>query len=115
MWRCKDKPYFDNASLIDSVSFQVSCRFPDLLTLVKVKSKSKFLHITSRGGYVNFEILKITTHTVFHQRFELGTLRSESQCSPTNLNRDLNVKDSSNEFSSKGRLNESVQRFTLGN
>ena len=30
-WRGKDKTYFDYASLIDSDSFQVSCRFPDLL------------------------------------------------------------------------------------
>ena len=28
--RGKDKPYFHNASLIDSDSNQVSCRFPDL-------------------------------------------------------------------------------------
>ena len=32
VWRCRDKTYFDYASLIDSDSFQVSCRFPDLLT-----------------------------------------------------------------------------------
>ena len=29
-WRGKDKSYFDYASLIDSDSFQVLCRFPDL-------------------------------------------------------------------------------------
>ena len=30
-WRGKDKLYFDDVSLIDSESFQVSCRFPDLI------------------------------------------------------------------------------------
>ena len=30
--RGEDKPDFDNASLIDSDSFQVSCRFPDLFS-----------------------------------------------------------------------------------
>ena len=29
----KDKSYFDNASLIDSDSFQVSCCFPNLLNI----------------------------------------------------------------------------------
>ena len=32
-WRGRDKTYFDYASLIDSDSFQVSCRFPDLLNM----------------------------------------------------------------------------------
>ena len=36
VWRGRDKTYFDNASLIDSVSFQVSCRFPDLVYEVNV-------------------------------------------------------------------------------
>ena len=31
VWRVKHKPYFDNVSLIDSDSFQVSCRFPNLM------------------------------------------------------------------------------------
>ena len=33
-WRMEGQSgsYFGNASLIDSDSFQVSCRFPDLLT-----------------------------------------------------------------------------------
>ena len=34
--------------------------------------------ITSSGGYVNFEFLKITAPPLFHQRFESGTLGSES-------------------------------------
>ena len=45
--------------------------------------------ITSSGGYVNFEFLKITAPTVFHQRFEPGTLGSESEYSSTELRWDL--------------------------
>ena len=39
------------------------------------------MRITSCGGYVNLEFLKVTAPTVFHQRFELRTLGSESECS----------------------------------
>ena len=31
VWRSKDKSAFDNALLTDSVSLQVSCRFPNLV------------------------------------------------------------------------------------
>ena len=52
----------------------------------------KVIWITSSGSYVNFEFLKITAPTVFHQRFEPGTLLSESQCSSIELSWDLYVK-----------------------
>ena len=39
------------------------------------------IQITSSGGYVNFEFLKITAPIVFNQRFEPETLGTESQCS----------------------------------
>ena len=45
---------------------------------------------------MNFESLKITTHTVVHLKFEQGTFRSESQCSTTELNWDLFVKGGDN-------------------
>ena len=48
MWRAKDKTYFDNASLIDSDSFQVSCRFPNLLIRIgkqNVKIIEKYVAI----------------------------------------------------------------------
>ena len=34
-WTGKDKPYFDNVSLIDSDTFHVSCRFPNLMKISK--------------------------------------------------------------------------------
>ena len=56
---------------------------------------------------MNFEFLKITAPTVFHQRFEPGTLGSDSQCSSTELSRDLCLKggDNHNVFNAKGRAN----------
>ena len=33
--RSVDQSYFNNVSLIDSVSFQISCRFPDLINPAK--------------------------------------------------------------------------------
>ena len=54
--------------------------------------------ITSCGSYVNFEFLKITAPTLFHQIFEQGTLGSESQCSSTELSWDLYVKGWDNVF-----------------
>ena len=50
------------------------------------------LWITSLGGYINFEYLKIPAPTVFHQRFELRTPGSESKCSSTKLSLDLYVE-----------------------
>ena len=44
--RGKDKLYFDNVSLIDSDSFQVSCRFPDLFS-VSFKFSILFFCFTS--------------------------------------------------------------------
>ena len=45
---------------------------------------------------MNFEFLKITVHIVFNQRFETGTLGSESQCSSTAPSWDLYVKSGDN-------------------
>ena len=71
------------------------------------------LWITSSGarGYVNFEFLKITAPTVFHQRFEQGTLGSESQCSFTELSRDMHVKGGDNVFNANVKANEIDQRW----
>ena len=60
---------------------------------------------------MNFEFLKRTTPTVFHQRFELGTLGSESECSSTELRCDLYVKGGDNVFNAKGRANEIGQSW----
>ena len=46
VWRGKDKSYFDNVSLIDSDSFQVSSGFPNL-----IKTKQCISHIKARGGH----------------------------------------------------------------
>ena len=43
--RGKDKSYFDNVSLIDSDSFQVSCRFPDLITIDEAVLRNQGLKI----------------------------------------------------------------------
>ena len=55
--------------------------------------------------------MKITAPTVFHQRFEPGTFRSESRCSSTELNWDLYVKGGDNVFNAKGRANEIGQSW----
>ena len=47
-WRRRDKTYFDNASLIDSVSFQVSCRFPDLVMSVRIAFQMDMANIVFR-------------------------------------------------------------------
>ena len=60
---------------------------------------------------MNFEFLKITGPTVFHQRFEPGTLGSKSQCSSTELTWDLCVKGWDNVFNAKGRANEIGQSW----
>ena len=60
---------------------------------------------------MNFEFLKITVPTVFHQRFEPGTLGSESQCSSTELSWYLYVKGGDNVFNAKGRANEIGQSW----
>ena len=44
---------------------------------------------------MNLEFLKMSTTTVFHQRFEQGTLGSESQCTSTELSWGLYVKNGS--------------------
>ena len=71
--------------------------------------------ITSSGGYVNLEFLKITAPTLFHQRFELGTFGSESLCSSTELSWDLYVKGGDNLFNAKGRANEIGQSWQTYN
>ena len=55
---------------------------------------------------MNLDVLKITAPMVFHQRFEPGTLGSESQCSSTELSLDLYVKGGVNVFNAKGRAIE---------
>ena len=62
--------------------------------------------LSRSGGHVNFEFLKITAPRVFHQRFELGTLGSESQYASTELNWDFYVKGGDNVLNAKGRANE---------
>ena len=57
--------------------------------------------ITSLGGYVNFEFLKITATIVFNQRFEPRTLGSESKCSSTAPSWDLYVKSGDNVVNAK--------------
>ena len=69
------------------------------------------LGITSSGGYVNFEFLKITAPIVFNQRFEPGTLGSESQCSSTVLSWDLYVESGDNVVNAKGWANEIGQSW----
>ena len=64
-------------------------------------------------GHVNFEFLKITAPTVFHQRFELGTLGSESQYSSTELNWNFYVKGGDNVLNARGRANEIGQSRCL--
>ena len=44
------------------------------------QAREEVIRITSSGVYVNYELLKITAPIVFNQRFELGTLGSESHC-----------------------------------
>ena len=59
---------------------------------------------------MNFESLKITAPTVFHQRFESGTLGPESTVF-TELSWDMYVKGGDNEFDAKGRANEIGQSW----
>ena len=54
----------------------------------------------------NFEFLKITATIVFNQRFEPGTLGSDSQCSSTAPSWDLYVKSRDNVVNAEGRANE---------
>ena len=49
------------------------------------------------------EFLKITAPIVFNQRFELGTLGSESKCSSTAPSWDLYVRSGDNVVNAKAR------------
>ena len=60
---------------------------------------------------MNFEFLKITTTTDFHQRFEPWTFGSESLCSSTELSWDLYAKGGDNVFNAKGMANEIGQSW----
>ena len=60
---------------------------------------------------MNFEFLKITALIVFNQRFEPGTLGSESQCSSTAPSWDLYVESGDNVVNAKGRANEIGQSW----
>ena len=62
---------------------------------------------------MNFEFLKITEPTIFHKRFETGTLQSESQCSSTELSWDLYTKGGDNVFNAKGKANEIGQSWCI--
>ena len=62
---------------------------------------------------MNFEFLKITAPTVFHQRFELGTLGSESQSFFSELSWNLYVKGGDNVVNAEGRPNEIGQHWCL--
>ena len=67
--------------------------------------------ITSSRGYMNFEFMKIAARIVFNQKFELGTLGSESQCSSTAPSWDLHVRSGDNVVNAKGRANEIGQSW----
>ena len=60
---------------------------------------------------MNFGFVKIITPTVFHQRFEPGTLGFECKCSSTELSWDLYVKGGDNVLHAKGRANERGQSW----
>ena len=60
---------------------------------------------------MNFEFLKSTAPLVFHQRFELGTLGSESQYASTAPSWDLYVKSGDNIVNAEGRANEIGQSW----
>ena len=51
------------------------------------------------------EFLKITAPIVFNQRFEPGTIESESQCSSTAPSWDLYVRSGDNVVNAKARAN----------
>ena len=77
------------------------------------KPPEEVIWLTSSGGYVNSEFLKSTAPRIFHQRFEMGTLGSESQYSSTELGWDLYVKGGDNVLDAKGRANEIGQSWCL--
>ena len=52
---------------------------------------------------MNFEFLEITARIVFNQRFEPGTLGSQSQCSSTAPSWNLYVKSGDNEVNATYR------------
>ena len=60
---------------------------------------------------MNFEFLKITAPIVFNQRFEPGSLGSESQCSSTTPRWNLYVKSGDNVVNAEGRANEIGQSW----
>ena len=51
------------------------------------------------------EFLKITAPILFNQRFEPGTLGSDSQCSSTEPSWDLYVRSGDNVVDAKARAN----------
>ena len=60
---------------------------------------------------MNLEFLKITAPIVYNQRFELGTLECENQCSSTAPSRDLYVRSGDNVVNAEGRANEMGQSW----
>ena len=76
-----------------------------------IQITSPYLNNPPREGYVNLEFLKITAPIVFNQRFEPGTLGSESQCSSMAPSWDLYVKSGDNVVKAKSRANEMGQSW----
>ena len=60
---------------------------------------------------MTFEFLKTTAPIVFNQRFELGTLGFESQCSSIAPSWDLYFESGDNVVNAKGRANEIGQSW----
>ena len=60
---------------------------------------------------MNFDFLKITALIVFNQRFEPGTLGSESQCSSTAPSWNLYVVSRDNVVNAEGRAHEKGQSW----
>ena len=75
------------------------------------KTTHEVIWITCSAGYVNSEVLKITAPIFFNQRFEPGTLGSESQCPFTVPSWDLYVKSGDNLVNAKRRANEIDQSW----
>ena len=88
-------------------------RSPQHIPLEEVMQQAgeEVIQITSSGGYVNFEFLKITAPIVFNQRFEPENLGSERQCFSTAPSWDLYVESGDNVVKTIGRANEIGQSW----
>ena len=74
------------------------------------QAREEVIEITSQGGYLDNLLENYctpgTAPIVFNQRFEPGTLGSESQCSCTAPSWNLYVESGDNVVNAKGRANE---------